>query len=140
VGYEWLVTLVLVLHFSYVAYVVVGGFLAWRWPAAIWPHLVACAWGGLIVAGLVNCPLTDAEAWARELAGQGPMTAGFVDRYLENVIYPGRYVALAQAAVALVVAVSWAGAYRRRRRGPRERADQQTQQAQQAQQAQPTRP
>ena len=43
-GYEWLVTLVLALHFAYVAYVVVGGFLAWRWPRAIWPHLVACAW------------------------------------------------------------------------------------------------
>jgi hypothetical protein len=130
VGYEWLVTLVLALHFSYVAYVVVGGFLAWRWPRAIWPHLVACAWAVLIVASVVNCPLTATEAWARELAGQGPMTVGFVDRYLENVIYPGRYVALAQAAVALVVAISWIGAYRRRR-GSGQRANRE---------AQPTRP
>jgi hypothetical protein len=116
VGYDWLVTLVLALHFSYVAYVVFGGFLAWRWPAAIWPHLVAAAWGALIVASVVNCPLTNAEAWAREQAGQGPMTVGFVDRYLENVIYPGRYVAVAQTAVALVVACSWIGAFRARRR------------------------
>jgi len=113
VGYGWLVTVVLALHFAYVAYVVVGGFLAWRWPKAIWPHLVACAWGALIVAGLVNCPLTWAEHWAREKAGQGRLEAGFVDRYLENVIYPGEYVAVAQAAVALVVAISWIGAYRR---------------------------
>ena len=115
VGNDWLVTLVLALHFSYVAYVVLGGFLAWRWPKAIWPHLMACAWALLIVAGVVNCPLTAAEAWARDLAGQAPLTVGFVDRYLENVIYPGPYVAVAQAAVAVVVAISWIGAYRRRR-------------------------
>lgn len=116
VGYGWLVTLVLALHFGYVAYVVLGGFLAWRWPRAIWPHLVACAWAALIVASVVDCPLTQAEAWARRLAGEAPMSVGFVDRYLENVIYPGRYVAVAQTAVALIVAVSWIGAFRVRRR------------------------
>jgi uncharacterized protein DUF2784 len=32
------ITLVLGAHFAYVAYVVLGGFLAWWWPRAIWPH------------------------------------------------------------------------------------------------------
>ncbi len=121
-GYDWLVTLVLGLHFGYLAYLVLGGFLAWRWPWAIWAHLVACVWGVLIVAGQVDCPLTWAEDWARRKAGQGPLTAGFVDRYLDNVIYPDRYVNLARLAVALVVAVSWIGAYaiwRARRRTAR---------------------
>ncbi len=89
-GYGWLVTTVLALHFAYVAYVVVGGFLAWRWPKAIWPHLVACAWAILIVGGWVDCPLTWAEDWARQKAGQTPLTEGFVDRYLDNVLYPER--------------------------------------------------
>ena len=112
---------VLALHFVYVAYVVLGGFLAWRWPKAIWPHLVACAWGVLIVAGWVDCPLTWAEDWARQKAGQGPLTEGFVDRYLDNVHLPGAVREPGPAAVALVVAVSWLGAYRvraRRRRTP----------------------
>ena len=114
-GYGWLVTVVLALHFGYVAYVVLGGFLAWRWPRAIWPHLVACVWGAMIVAGWVDCPLTWAEDWARQKAGQGPLTQGFVDRYLDNVIYPDRYVNLARLAVAGVVGASWIGVYLRRR-------------------------
>jgi uncharacterized protein DUF2784 len=115
VGFGWLVTLVLALHFGYVAYVVLGGFLAWRWPKTIWVHLVACIWGVLIVTSLVDCPLTWAEDRARRLAGQAPLTAGFVDRYLDNVIYPARYVNLVRLAVALVVAVSWIGVIVRRR-------------------------
>lgn len=128
-GYHDLVTVILVLHFAYVAYVVFGGFLAWRWPHAIWPHLVALGWGILIVLGLVNCPLTWAENWARQRAGEVVPTSGFVDRYLENVIYPPRYVNEARAVVALVVLVSWVGAYLRWRsraaRGAAERASQQ---------------
>jgi hypothetical protein len=119
---SWLVTVILALHFAYLAYVVLGGFLAWRWPRAFWLHLAACGWGALIVAGWVDCPLTWAEDWARQQAGQTRLTAGFVDRYLDNVIYPERYVNVARVAVALVVGGSWLGAYvrwrsRRRRIG-----------------------
>jgi hypothetical protein len=118
-GWGWLVTVVLALHFGYIAYLIVGGFVAWRWPRAIWFHLAACVWGVLIVLSWVNCPLTWAEDRARRLAGQGPLTQGFVDRYLDNVIYPEQYVNVARALVAAMVAVSWLGAYvlwRRRRR------------------------
>ncbi len=120
--YGWLVTTVLALHFAYVAYVVVGGFLAWRWPKAIWLHLVACAWGILIVGGWVDCPLTWAEDWARQKAGQTHLTEGFVDRYLDNVLYPERYVNLVRIAMAAVVGGSWLGAFlivRARRRHDR---------------------
>jgi hypothetical protein len=104
-------TVVLASHFAFVAYVVLGGFLAWRWPKAIWVHLVAAAWGGLIVLGLVNCPLTWAEDFARRQDGQGPLTQGFVDRYLDNVLYPERYLDEVRLAVAAVIAISWLGAY-----------------------------
>ena len=80
--YDWLVTVILALHFAYLAYLVLGGFLAWRWPKAFFAHVAACVWGVLIVLSLVDCPLTFAEHWAREKAGQTPITAGFVDRYL----------------------------------------------------------
>ena len=67
--YQVLTTVILGLHFAFVAYVVLGGFLAWRWPRAIWPHLLAAAWGLAIVAGRVDCPLTWAEDWSRQRAG-----------------------------------------------------------------------
>ena len=116
--YDWLVTVILALHFGYLAYLVLGGFLAWRWPTAFFVHVFACVWGVLIVLSLVDCPLTFAEHWAREKAGQTPTTAGFIDRYLTNAMYPAEYVEEIRLAIALVVLVSWVGTFvlwRRRR-------------------------
>jgi hypothetical protein len=123
VGYRLLATLVLILHFGYLAYVVLGGFLAWRWPRTGWSHAAAVAWAATIVAadllaGGITCPLTYAEDWARRRAGDAPLTTGFIDRYLEGVVYPERYATLAQAIVAAVVLGSWAG-FAARRRGAR---------------------
>jgi hypothetical protein len=51
------------------------------------------------------------------------LTAGFVDRYVEGVIYPERYTGLVQVLVAVVVTISWAGAYQiLRRRAERTRS------------------
>ena len=110
-GYRWLATAALVLHFGYIAFLCVGGFLAWKWPKAIWAHVVAVAWGLLIVTGKVHCPLTWVEDRARERAGLTKLTQGFVDRYLDNVIYPAQYVNVARLGLALVVAVSYLGAF-----------------------------
>jgi hypothetical protein len=118
VVYHWLVNVILALHFGYIAYLVLGGFLAWRWPRAILAHLAAVVWAILIVLEWVECPLTLAEGWARERSGDAPLTAGFIDRYITGVIYPPEYLLQARAAVAVIVLISWVGAYlllRRRR-------------------------
>ncbi|WJK39904.1 DUF2784 domain-containing protein [Solwaraspora sp. WMMA2056] len=121
-GYQLLTTVILILHFGFLAYLAVGGFLAWRWPRTIWLHLCAAGWGVLVVAANLSCPLTVAEHWSRRRAGQVGFDEGFVDRYLSGVIYPERYAWLAQLVLAAAVAVSWAGAVRaarrRRRRSP----------------------
>ena len=113
-GYRLLATLVLTGHFGFLAYLVLGGFLAWRWPRTIWLHAATAAWGVAIVAADlfadgITCPLTYAEDWARRRAGEAPLTTGFIDRYLEGVIYPERYAALAQGLAALAVLASWVG-------------------------------
>jgi hypothetical protein len=118
-GYRALVTVILAAHFAYLAYAVFGGFLAWRWIHAIWPHLAAGAWGLVVVAFAVECPLTSAESWARERAGEAALTRGFIDRFVEGVLYPERYALAMQIAAGVVIVVSWIGAYvlwRRRRR------------------------
>jgi Protein of Unknown function (DUF2784) len=114
-GYRFLVTAILAVHFAFLAYVVVGGFLAVRWPRLLWPHLVAAAWGLLVVLVPVTCPLTWAENWARQRAGEPALTRGFIDRYIEGVIYPARYTRLIDVLVALVVLISWLLVWRRRR-------------------------
>jgi hypothetical protein len=111
--YDVLTSVILVLHFTFVVYVVLGGFLAWLWPRAIWPHLLAAAWGLAIAAERVECPLTWAEDWSRRQAGEAGVSDGFIDRYIEGVLYPERYTLLLQVAAALLIAVSWVGAYAR---------------------------
>lgn len=113
-----LVTVILLVHFAYLAYVVLGGFLAWRWPRLFWPHLAAAAWGLAVVGIPLTCPLTVAENWARHRAGQAEQTSGFIDRYIEGALYPPRYTLMLQITVGLVVVGSWAGAplFRARRR------------------------
>lgn len=117
--YRVLVTVILAAHFGFVGYVMAGGFLAWRWRAAIWPHLAAVAWAFTGVVISLECPLTAAEQWARRQAGLRTTDVGFIDRYIEGVVYPQRYTRLAQVLVALLVAGSWVGAYLlARRRAP----------------------
>jgi hypothetical protein len=111
-GYRFLVTAILVVHFAFLAYVVLGGLLAIRWPRAFWPHLAAVGWGVVTVAFSIVCPLTSAEDWARQRAGEAALTKGFIDRYIEGVLYPERYTGVLWALAAVVIAGSWLLAYR----------------------------
>ncbi len=105
----------MVAHFAYLAFVVFGGFLAWRWPRMIVAHLIAAGWGVAIVAAGPNCPLTFLEDRLRRDAGQPGLPSGFIDTYIEGVLYPERYARLAQVLAGLIVVVSWVGAYLVRR-------------------------
>lgn len=107
---------VAVVHFGFVAFVVVGGFLTWRWPRLIWAHLPAAGWGAATIAFSLKCPLTYLENALRVRAGRPELVDGFIDTYIEGVLYPERYVAEARAVAAVVVLVSWVGFVQRRRR------------------------
>jgi Protein of Unknown function (DUF2784) len=109
VAYRLLTNVIIVVHFAFVGYVVLGGFLAWRWGWTIVPHAIAAAWGLLVVTASLNCPLTAAENWSRERTGEGPLSRGFIDRYLTGVIYPARYLHQVQLFAAALVLVSWVG-------------------------------
>lgn len=112
-----LADVVVVLHFGFLLFVALGGILAWRWPWLIWIHLPAVAWAlGLVAIGY-DCPLTPLEEWFRRRAGERVPEGGFVDRYIENVIYPERYTALVRAVVVFAVLVGWVGLVVRRRGG-----------------------
>ena len=119
-GYRIVADTVMLLHFSFLAFVVLGGFLSWRWPRAIWTHVAAALWGLATVALAIRCPLTNVEDWARERAGEAKLSGtGFIDHYIENVLYPEQYTRQMQALAALVVLVSWVGfAWRQRRTAP----------------------
>ena len=46
----WLADAVVVLHLLFVAFVVAGGALLWRWPRVAWLHLPAALWGAATTA------------------------------------------------------------------------------------------
>ncbi|WP_034274023.1 DUF2784 domain-containing protein [Haloechinothrix halophila] len=107
--YRVLADATMVLHFAFLVYLTLGGFVAWRWPRTIIAHLIAVAWGALIVIFEFDCPLTGPEDYFRKQAGQEGLPGGFIDTYLTDVVYPAEHVDLVRLAVAVVVAVSWAG-------------------------------
>jgi hypothetical protein len=112
--YRLLADLVAVVHGLFLLYVAVGGFLSWRWPRAIWPHLVAVAWGvGIVVIGW-DCPLTGLQEWLMDKGGEQPPSEGFINRYVEGHLWPAGLTPVIQLAVVGAIAVSWYGAWMRR--------------------------
>ncbi|MCE6995645.1 DUF2784 domain-containing protein [Saccharothrix sp. S26] len=107
--------LVMVVHFGVLVFLVVGGFLAWRWPRVLYFHLAMAAWALLIVLFPLACPLTWLENELRDAAGRPRLADGFIDTYIDGVLYPESAARLVQVVVALVVLVSWTGFYLRRR-------------------------
>ena len=79
---------VVVLHLTFVAFVIFGGFLAWRWPKVLFAHLPAFAWGLWVELSGQICPLTALENHLRRLAGEAGYRGGFISHYLLRVLYP----------------------------------------------------
>jgi Protein of Unknown function (DUF2784) len=75
-------------------------------------HLPAVAWGIAIITIGFTCPLTPLEHYLRGRAGQQGHDGGFVDRYVEGVIYPGGFTPLVRGLIATGVVVGYAGALR----------------------------
>lgn len=106
----------MVVHFLFLAFMAVGGFLAWRWRWLIWPHLAVAAWGIVSVVTGIECPLTVVENWGRHHAGlAGLQPGGFIDTYIEGVIYPAEHTNLVRLGVVILVLTSWTGFVLRRR-------------------------
>jgi hypothetical protein len=117
---EYLVGVVLALHFTIVlfivgglALVILGNAKQWHWVNAAWfrvAHLAAItaviaeAWLGVI------CPFTSLEMWLRARAGVATYSGGFVEHWLQRLIYyeaPGWVFLLGYSLFGLVVVGTW---------------------------------
>ncbi len=86
--YRVLADLVVLLHTAFVAFVVLGGFLAWRWRGVVWAHVPCALWGIAIEYGGWICPLTPLENYFRRRAGLSGYPGGFIEHYILPVLYP----------------------------------------------------
>jgi hypothetical protein len=102
----------MVVHFIALLYIGLGGFLAWRWPKAIFVHIFFAIWGIAIntVPGL-PCPLTALEDYFRGKQGLGPLPGGFNEYYIYDDLIPRGLLPVVAVVAVLLVVISYAGAY-----------------------------
>lgn len=111
--------IVVLFHVAFVAFVVLGGLLVWRWRWVMWLHLPAVVWGILIEYAGWICPLTPLENLLRERTGEARYAGDFIARYLLPLLYPVgltrvTQVALGTFALAVNLIVYWAVLRRQR--------------------------
>jgi len=118
--HEWLADLVLVVHFGFVIFVSVGGFLvlARPWWASL--HLPCLLYGvGVELIGWI-CPLTPLEQRLRLQAGEQGYSGGFIEHYVGGALYPDDWPSvrlwLGLSLLALNLAIYAIVVFRRRRR------------------------
>ncbi|MGI9120754.1 MAG: DUF2784 domain-containing protein [Acidimicrobiales bacterium] len=98
---------VVLLHLAYLAFLIGGSLLAWRWPRLVWLHVPSLAWGLVSITVGLECPLTVVENHFRRLAGQQGYTGGFIDHYIEGVVYPERYLPLVRVLIVVAVVAGY---------------------------------
>jgi hypothetical protein len=106
-----LVEAVVVLHFAFLAFIVLGGFVAWRWRGAIYAHFAVAVWAILSLTIDLTCPLTVLENELRGQAGMPLLETGFIDHYIDGVWYPQSATTLVQLVLGAIVLASWIGFY-----------------------------
>ena len=101
--YRLLADSLVLAHFGFVLFVVLGGLLVLRWRRLIWLHLPAAAWGFAIEVFGWICPLTSLENSLRRRAGSAGYDGGFVEHYIIPVLYPPGLTLEIQWVLAAIV-------------------------------------
>ena len=96
--------LVVLLHFSFILFVVFGGLLIFKWRWLAWLHLPAVLWGAFIELSGGICPLTPLENKLRAVNGN-VYSGDFIDHYIMPVIYPSGLTHQMQIALGIAVII-----------------------------------
>ena len=108
-----------VVHLAFLAFIPVGGFLAWRWQWVLPIHVAAVLIGLVSITIHFDCPLTTWEQSFRRRAAERPYANGFVDHYLTGRLYPHGYDWLVQVVFAGCIIASYLGLLVHARRSAR---------------------
>lgn len=109
--YRVLADLVLALHLGFVLFVILGGLLVVRWPLLAWVHIPAVVWGVLIEYMGWICPLTPLENSFRVRGGQAGYSGGFIEHYIQPLLYPNGLTRGTQLVLGSVVLLLNVAAY-----------------------------
>ncbi len=92
-------------HLSFILFVVFGGLAVARRPRLAPVHLACAAWGAYVSLAHRVCPLTPLEKWFRGQGGGAGYRGDFLEHYLLAVIYPTGLTAGIQNALGIGVIV-----------------------------------
>ena len=109
---------VLLLHFGFILFAVLGGLAVARWGWLALFHVPAVAWSFFVETTGRICPLTYAENLLRSRAGRSGYAEGFLEHYLLPVIYPGltqEFTTWLAAGIVVVNLAIYFWLFRRRR-------------------------
>ncbi len=96
---------VLILHLSFTAFAVLGGFALPVYPRLAWLHVPTVLWGCAVnLAGWV-CPLTPLENRFRGLAGESGYEGDFIEHYLLPIIYSEDSAGISGVSLGVCLAV-----------------------------------
>ena len=109
--YRVLADLILVVHFAFVLFVVLGGLLVLRWPLVAWLHIPAAIWGVLIEYTGWICPLTPLENSFRLKGGEAGYSGGFIQHYIQPILYPAGLTRSTQLVLGSLVLILNLAAY-----------------------------
>jgi len=102
-SYRLMADIVVVTHFAFTIFVLLGGILAIWWRKVIWLHIPAAVWGALIEFAGWICPLTPLENRLRVKGGEAGYPGGFVEEYVLPVIYPAGLTREIQIILGILV-------------------------------------
>ena len=86
--FEIFATLVLLLHFSFILFIIFGAILILKFKQIIYVHIPAVAWGAYIELSHSICPLTHLENYFLKKAGKDQYSVDFIENYIFKIIYP----------------------------------------------------
>ncbi|NIR48672.1 DUF2784 domain-containing protein [candidate division KSB1 bacterium] len=101
--YQFLADVVVVLHFAFVVFAILGGLLVLKWRKAVFLHVPAVVWAALVEFAGWMCPLTPLENWLRMQGGGSAYRGDFVQRYILPVLYPSGLTREIQVVLGLLV-------------------------------------
>jgi hypothetical protein len=113
---------ILVVHFAFVLFALLGALIVLRLPLLAWLHLPVVAWAAFVEFTGRVCPLTPLEVTLRQAAGDAGYASDFLEHYVVGVLYPegltrDLQVLLGAAVVLVNVAIYSAVLLHSRRRG-----------------------
>ncbi len=109
--YQRAADIVVIVHLLFVLFAVLGGLLVYRWRYLLWVHLPAVFWAAWVVITGGICPLTPLENRLRLQGGVAGYPGGFIEYYVETLLYPPGLTRTTQMALGAAVLVINIGLY-----------------------------